>query len=80
MATIHGAPGGSRLVAVKGSPLEVLALCTHELERGSPQEITPERRAAIAEANAAMAAQAMRVLGFAYREDADAGREPAARI
>ncbi len=59
----------SSLVAVKGSPPEVLALCEHELSGGERVPLTPKRRDVITRANAAMAERALRVLGFAFRED-----------
>jgi Ca2+-transporting ATPase len=72
MATVHRAPvvgTGTEdecLVAVKGSPAEVLELCSHELRDGMRRPLTAERRKAIARVNEAMAAEALRVLGFAF--------------
>ncbi|HET9147049.1 MAG TPA: HAD-IC family P-type ATPase [Acetobacteraceae bacterium] len=67
MATMHRQPGKEEaLVAVKGSPAEVLDLCAWELREGSRRPMTAERREAILQVNEAMAAESLRVLGFAF--------------
>jgi len=70
MATVHGKPGDATkvLIAVKGSPAEVLALCAWDLCDGVRHRMTTERRESVLEANQAMAAKALRVLGFAFGE------------
>jgi Ca2+-transporting ATPase len=69
MITTHsGARDGGRLVAVKGSPAEVLERCAWWLQDGERRELTAETRAAIERANAGMAEEALRVLGFAFRQ------------
>ncbi|PZW46838.1 Ca2+-transporting ATPase [Humitalea rosea] len=65
MATVHGAPGGGRLLAMKGDPVEVLALCGHRLAGAGIVPLTAPDRAAIRAANDAMAGRALRVLGVA---------------
>ncbi|HEX2943735.1 MAG TPA: HAD-IC family P-type ATPase, partial [Rhodopila sp.] len=69
MATAHRRPvddvADGALIAVKGSPAEVLALCGWELHDGKPRRLTAARREAIGRINATMAADALRVLGFA---------------
>ncbi|MBH5397558.1 cation-transporting P-type ATPase [Bradyrhizobium sp. CNPSo 4010] len=68
MATTH-ADEARVLIAVKGSPGEVLARCAFEaLPDGTRQILTAARRAQIEAQNAKMAEQALRVLGMAYRE------------
>lgn len=68
MATTH-ADEARALIAVKGSPGEVLARCAFEaLPDGTRQVLTDLRRAQIEAQNAGMAEQALRVLGMAYRE------------
>lgn len=68
MATTH-ADEARVLIAVKGSPGEVLARCAFEaLPDGTRQILTAVRRAQIEAQNAKMAEQALRVLGMAYRE------------
>jgi Ca2+-transporting ATPase len=68
MATTH-ATGDGLLLAVKGSPPEVLARCTWELcPDGSREVLTAQRRREICDLNTAMAAKGLRVLGTASRE------------
>src|SRR5499427_2277075 len=68
MATCHAADNGL-LLAVKGSPQEVLARCSWELRSdGSRDVLTAQRRGEINDLNTAMAAQGLRVLAAAYRE------------
>ena len=66
MATLHRA-GEARLVALKGSPKDVLALCSEHCVDGVARALSADERAHIAAANAAMADRGLRVLGFAYR-------------
>jgi len=73
MATAHGRPqasdvDGAVLIAVKGSPTEVLDLCAWELHAGARRKLTAARREAILATNDAMAADALRVLGFAFAD------------
>jgi P-type Ca2+ transporter type 2C len=68
MATTH-ATGDGLLLAVKGSPPDVLARCTWELRPdGSREVLTAQRRREIRDLNTAMAAQGLRVLGAACRD------------
>jgi len=62
MVTLHPSSAGRHLLAVKGSPDEVLALCT----------LDETQRAAIKLANQRMAGNALRVLAVAYQEVATA--------
>jgi len=72
MATWHATPGGGRLLAVKGDPVEVLALCDRRLDGAGVAALGDAERTAIRTANDAMAGGALRVLGVAYAEgDAD---------
>jgi P-type Ca2+ transporter type 2C len=68
MSTAHQNSRGECLVAVKGSPGEVLALCTKRLKNGHVQELTAEDRLQLEHINERMAGDALRVLGVAYRE------------
>jgi P-type Ca2+ transporter type 2C len=68
MTTWHRRPGGGRVVAVKGAPLEVLELCHHWLHEGRVVELTEEVRRGIRRQNERMAGDALRVLGMAYAE------------
>ncbi len=74
MTTAHRR-GAETLLAVKGSPSDVLALCATELTGGGCVELSAARREAIERANAELAARGLRVLGFAYREGADVAPE-----
>ncbi len=72
MSTTHDAGDGRRLVAVKGSPAEVLALCDRIANGGFHPLADAERRLVQAE-NDRMAGAALRVLGVASREDGQRG-------
>jgi Ca2+-transporting ATPase len=59
---------GPLLVAVKGSPSEVLALCRWQIRNNKLVPITEADRRRILSENDQMAAAALRVLGVAYQE------------
>jgi P-type Ca2+ transporter type 2C len=67
MVTVHHAAADRNLVVVKGDPREVLALCQWRLRNGIVSRLEPEDRRAIETENLAMANDALRVLGIAYR-------------
>ncbi len=79
-AGLLAAPGaaGRRIAVVKGAPDLVLALCTRELTREGPRPLSEGRRAAVLEANSAMAREALRVLAVAIRELGDETADPPA--
>jgi Ca2+-transporting ATPase len=68
MVTLHPTAGGRYLLAVKGSPDELLKLCDHQIRNGRKVRLTDEARAAIVAENRRMAGDALRVLGVAYLE------------
>jgi Ca2+-transporting ATPase len=69
MLTLHRAPSRSGfLVAVKGSPAEVLDRCQVWLRRGEVLPLSDVDRQAIRHQNERMAGEALRVLGMAYAE------------
>ncbi|WP_346361481.1 HAD family hydrolase, partial [Bosea sp. (in: a-proteobacteria)] len=69
MSTFHTNPnGGKRLLAVKGSPDAVLALCDYRLVGGKRVKLTRQVREQILAQNEAMAGNALRVLAGAYLE------------
>jgi Ca2+-transporting ATPase len=70
MLTRHRAPDGGALLALKGSPEEVLALCHWWLRDGTRLELSDADRESILIENDKMAGSALRVLGFAYRQAA----------
>jgi Ca2+-transporting ATPase len=72
MATWHSTERGT-FIAIKGNPLEVLALCSSRLDGGRIFPLSDANHVEIRAANARMAAEAMRVLGIAFVEpEADA--------
>ncbi len=68
MSTFHPDPRyGGYVAYMKGAPDVVLGLCNQVLEDGVMRPLTSERRRNILEENAALAANALRVLGVAFR-------------
>ncbi len=69
MSTLHtDAERGERLVVfTKGAGDVLLAHCTHELAGTEARRLTEARRAEILESNDALAAEALRTLGVAFR-------------
>ncbi len=63
MSTLHSAPDGSTLHAVKGSPLKVLQRCDKQMKDGRIVPLTEADRREIAAENERMAGEAYRVLG-----------------
>jgi Ca2+-transporting ATPase len=74
MSTVHEAGPRGRLVAVKGSPAEVLERCTEWCRDGRLLPLDDATREAILRGNERMAGDALRVLGVAYAEG-DGGRD-----
>jgi Ca2+-transporting ATPase len=67
MFTWHGTHDyPKRLLAIKGSPGEVLALCSSHMKQGEKAPLADEDRIAIELANERMAGDALRVLGIAH--------------
>ncbi len=71
MSTIHlqtdpDAGERLRLLAVKGNPVEVLAICRYRLAAGQIVPLTEEDRLKIQIENERLSGQALRVLGAAY--------------
>lgn len=71
MRTTHEGPDG-RVVAIKGSPVEVAPLCTHRRRANRVVPLTDAERAAVDVENQRMAGQGLRVLAIA-RADAPDG-------
>ena len=68
MTTFHPDPRyGDYVAYMKGAPDVVLGLCHQVLEDGLMRPLTRERRRNILEQNEALAANALRVLGVAFR-------------
>lgn len=66
MTSLHQAPDHSILLAVKGSPEEVLARCDRVLIKGQSQPLSASQRRWIIRENERMARSALRILGVAY--------------
>jgi Ca2+-transporting ATPase len=75
MATLHAAPKGGQLLAIKGDPMEVLSLCTLRRVGDRDTRLDERTRESIIQANDRMAGRALRVLGIAERHDAPTGEE-----
>jgi Ca2+-transporting ATPase len=68
MVSTHGIGGGRLLLAVKGSPAEVLALCNRIRDWGLVRPLDEADHESIEAENGRMAGRALRVLGAAYAE------------
>jgi Ca2+-transporting ATPase len=75
MLTVHGADNGEKLIAVKGSPAEVLAMCRWHATADGMIALTEADRLAIITENERMAGGALRVLGVAYEYSEDGRAE-----
>jgi Ca2+-transporting ATPase len=69
MKTVHTTANGQQLIAVKGNPTEVLALCDEYIKDGNIIPLTDTQKQGIVKENERMAGQALRVLGAAYLRD-----------
>jgi len=67
MTTIHELSDGSKIAYMKGAPEIVLEKCTKIYIKGKIHKLTEEIRKQILAVNEAMAARALRNLGFAYK-------------
>lgn len=69
MSTLHRdrERGDKQTVFSKGAPDILLARCSHELRGDEAVPLTPERRAQIDQINLALADEALRTLGVAFR-------------
>lgn len=71
MVTVHERGQDGYLIAVKGSPTEVLAMCEYCMEEGRPVPLDQSRRRSVMERNEQMAGRALRVLGLACGRSTD---------
>ncbi|MGD8835419.1 MAG: HAD-IC family P-type ATPase [Desulfobacteraceae bacterium] len=67
MSTLHQMKDKRKVLSLKGSPPEVLAMCDRQRIDGKTIPLTEADRVAIETENERMAGEALRVLGFAYR-------------
>lgn len=77
MSTFHHLPKKQFLVAVKGSPQEVLTLCDFYQDQGGIHPIDDAFRSSVISINNQMAGDALRVLGVAFAEKPIKEEEPA---
>jgi Ca2+-transporting ATPase len=68
MTTIHETSGNNKVAYMKGAPEIVLQHCNNILRDGKVKKLTVEDREELLKATEGMAAQALRNLGFAYKE------------
>jgi P-type Ca2+ transporter type 2C len=68
MSTVHERSDGKKIFSVKGSPPEVLAMCRWQMIDGELVPLTEESIHEIETENERMAGEALRVLGFAWKE------------
>ncbi len=80
MASLHRLPSGGTLVAVKGGPTAVLERCVAVREGAELVPLDAERRRRILAMNESMAAEGLRVLGFAMAERAEDGADAIADL
>ncbi len=73
--TTHLDAAGNLLIAVKGSPEQVLSLCSWRQRKGRRAKLSETARRAIIRENRNLAGEGLRVLGLAYAE-ADPGTDP----
>ena len=76
MTTLHTKKSGRRFMAMKGSPMEVLNMCTTQYVSGEVKLLTESDRKSIIQANERMSDQALRVLGVAYYKSESDAPEP----
>jgi Ca2+-transporting ATPase len=68
MTTMHVTSGAKKMAYMKGAPEIVLSKCSKVLLNGKVSRLTEDDRTRILKVNEAMARQALRNLGFAFRE------------
>jgi Ca2+-transporting ATPase len=68
MTTIHETSGNSRVAYMKGAPEIVLQHCSQILQGGKVRKLISEDREKLLRITEGMATQALRNLGFAYKE------------
>ncbi len=66
MASHHDYGAEGKIIALKGSPMEVLAMCDWHIKDGEKILISDDDRLAMETENERMAGEALRVLAFAY--------------
>ncbi len=67
MATIHKI-NGNKAAYMKGAPDVILKLCSKIIVNGKVKELTPQKKKEILKINEEFADNALRVMGFAYKD------------
>jgi Ca2+-transporting ATPase len=68
MTTLHETSGKNKIAYMKGAPEIILERCSKILMEGKVHKLSEQGRSEVSKVNEAMAKQALRNLGFAYRE------------
>ncbi|MEF8874015.1 MAG: cation-translocating P-type ATPase [Candidatus Thermoplasmatota archaeon] len=68
MTTVHDGPGDNDKVFVKGAPEVVLEKCDRYYEGGKVKELDEEKKEEFIRKNEEFANEALRILGFAYKD------------
>lgn len=76
MTTIHKLEDGQFRVLTKGAPDVLVSRCSHIYENGETVPLTEEHTCRIAAANKQLADEALRVLAYAYRDEAELPSAP----
>ncbi|WP_340026835.1 cation-translocating P-type ATPase [Paenibacillus sp. FSL K6-1096] len=76
MTTIHKLEDGQFRVLTKGAPDVLVSRCSHIYENGETVPLTEEHTRRIAAANKQLADEALRVLAYAYRDEAELPSAP----
>lgn len=66
MSTVHESGNPGKLIALKGSPVDVLTKCKHQIKDGQRVPLSEVDKDRIEAENDSMAGEALRVLGVAY--------------
>ena len=72
MATYHATSGADAFhlprafAAVKGNPVQLVAMCRYQMVKGKLVDFGPEERLRVLQQNEELAGGALRILGFAY--------------
>lgn len=68
MTTLHQMKDGNTVAFIKGAPEAILDRCTSIYDENGKRELTSEEKEKLLKINEEMALDALRVLGFAYKE------------
>lgn len=80
MTTIHKLDNGQFRVLTKGAPDVLVSKCSHIYENGEAVPLTEEHTRRITASNKELADEALRVLAFAYRDEASLPAAPSPEV